>query len=100
MKVTDNGYHELFGKMLKELMHHLEEEESDFLPKFKETIPQNELESLGASFAKTRVTAPTHPHPNAPDKPPAESLAGMTALPLDKTRDAMRDFVDSGRDKL
>ncbi|CAB4422320.1 unnamed protein product [Rhizophagus irregularis] len=100
MKVTDNGYHELFGKMLKELVHHIDEEESDFLPKFKETISQNELESLGASFAKTRVTAPTHPHPSAPDKPPAESLAGMTALPLDKTRDAVRDFVDTGRDKL
>ncbi|CAG8727471.1 12688_t:CDS:2 [Rhizophagus irregularis] len=85
---------------LQELVHHIDEEESDFLPKFKETISQNELESLGASFAKTRVTAPTHPHPSAPDKPPAESLAGMTALPLDKTRDAVRDFVDTGRDKL
>ncbi|GBC02478.1 hypothetical protein RclHR1_04640021 [Rhizophagus clarus] len=100
MKVTDDGYRELFEKMMKELKHHIDEEESDHLPKFKETVPKNELESLGASFAKTRTTAPTHPHPSAPDKPPAETMAGIASLPLDKTLDSMRDFVDTGREKL
>jgi len=100
MKVSDDGYHKLYEKMIKELKHHIDEEESDFLPKFQKAISKSDLENLGKKFANTRTTAPTHPHPDAPDKPPAETIAGMSALPLDKARDANRDFVDTGRDAL
>jgi len=100
MKVDDDGYHKLFEKTIKELLKHMEEEESDFLPKFKDSLSQSELESLGKSFANTRTTSPTHPHPDAPDKPPAETIAGMASLPLDKARDAKLEFVDTGRGNL
>ena len=31
-------------------------------------------------------------HPNAPNKPPFESLAGLMAAPLDKLKDAFASF--------
>ncbi|CAG8572631.1 12779_t:CDS:2 [Acaulospora colombiana] len=98
MNVTDEGYNELVEKTMKELQSHIKEEETSIFPKFKEAVAANVLNEAGEKFVSTRKMAPTHPHPGAPDKPPAETAAGMTALPLDKARDLTRDFVDTGRE--
>ena len=100
MKASDAGYSSLIGKVMKELLQHIKEEEDTILPKFQSAINLDELSSLGKSFANTRLTAPTHPHPDAPDKPPAETIAGTAALPVDKARDAMREFADTIREQL
>ncbi|CAG8693972.1 4400_t:CDS:2, partial [Acaulospora morrowiae] len=90
MKITDEGYTLLIKKVMNELMSHIEEEEKDILPKFKENVSAEILNDGGEKYVSTRKVAPTHPHPHAPDKPPAETAAGMAALPVDKTRDLAR----------
>ncbi|CAG8438457.1 1594_t:CDS:2 [Diversispora eburnea] len=63
MNVVDSGYKNLFDKVMKEFEKHVEEEENDIYPKFKESISTDLLNELGEN-----------PHPSAPDKPPAETI--------------------------
>jgi hemerythrin-like domain-containing protein len=67
---ADPRFDELLGTLTSEIRHHIEDEESDLLPK---------LEAM----------APTHPHPSAPDKPPANKILGPGAALVDRMRDAL-----------
>ena len=44
------------------------------------------------SFARTKHFVPTHSHPDAPNKPPYETVAGMLSTPMDKMKDMFRKF--------
>ncbi|KAI8850704.1 hypothetical protein BC829DRAFT_388682 [Chytridium lagenaria] len=53
-------------------------------------LTHEEAVKLGDRFEKSKVTAPTHPHPSAPDKGGiTQKLAGIATVPIDKARDAM-----------
>jgi len=68
---------------------HVEEEESEVFARFRQEVPSSTLESLGEKIESQWSTAPTHPHPNAPDRPPANKVTGPAAGAADKVRDAI-----------
>jgi hypothetical protein len=41
---------------------------------------------------RTKKFVPTHSHPNAPDKPPFETVVGLMTAPLDKLQDVFKKF--------
>jgi len=45
---------------------------------------------LGEKMAEAKAMAPTHPHPNAPNTPPGNIVAGPLAAIADKVRDFLR----------
>ena len=51
-----------------------------------QTLETAKSQEIAKSFARTKKLVPTRAHPNAPDKPPYETLAGFLALPMDKVR--------------
>jgi hypothetical protein len=63
------------------LNRHIETEETDVLPALLEKIPEEELENLAKKFAKLILTAPTHPHPDLPNKPPVNAWIRMCTTP-------------------
>jgi hypothetical protein len=69
---------ELEGRLVDELRseveQHVKEEESRFMPALREGTDQQSLEDLGQQLDKAKRLAPTRPHPNAPDQPPAEAI--------------------------
>ncbi len=74
--------------VLKEAIeHHVEEEESDLFPALRKKLDKAALESLGTALESAKRLAPTRPHPNAPDTPPGNLLAGLPAALLDRVRD-------------
>jgi hemerythrin superfamily protein len=76
--------------VLKESVeHHVEEEEQEWFPKLRKALGQRELDELGEVLAKAKETAPTHPHPKAPDEGPGVHLAGALSGLLDRVRDAV-----------
>jgi hemerythrin superfamily protein len=82
-------FDELVSKLMEDIRHHVQEEESDLLPKLRDACDAAQLLELGEKFEKSKKMAPTRPHPMAPDRPPANKiLAPGTAL-IDRMRDAL-----------
>lgn len=86
---TDAKFDQLVGKLVKEIRHHIEDEEQDLLPKLQSTCTPEELQELGEKVVKAKKMAPTRPHPMAPDKPPANKILGPGAGLVDRMRDAL-----------
>ncbi|HVU75025.1 MAG TPA: hemerythrin domain-containing protein [Mycobacteriales bacterium] len=76
--------------VLKEtVQHHVEEEESDLFPKVRKAMDVDALTELGERLEQAKVSAPTRPHPKAPDTPPG-NLANPAVGVVDRVRDRIR----------
>jgi hemerythrin superfamily protein len=73
--------------LIENVRHHVEEEESELFPQVRKAIGRKELGELGDAMEKAKKTAPTRPHPKAPDTPPGNVVAGTAAAVVDKARD-------------
>jgi hypothetical protein len=80
----------LMGRLKTAVMEHVEEEEGKVFPLLRESVDREELRDLGRQMMETEVRAPTHPHPHAPNRPPANKVADMAAYVLDTARDVLR----------
>ena len=85
----DAEFDELVGKLIEDVRHHIQEEESLLLPKLRATCDAAELDDLGEKFENSKKTAPTRPHPSAPDRPPANKILAPGAGLIDRMRDAI-----------
>jgi hemerythrin superfamily protein len=79
--------------------HHVEEEEREWFPKLRKTLDRTTLQELGAVLASAKETAPTRPHPRAPDAGPAVQVAGAFSALLDRVRDAVSRRAAKARAK-
>jgi hemerythrin superfamily protein len=73
--------------LIENVRHHVKEEEQDFFPKVRDELGRRGLADLGEAMADAKKLAPTHPHPLAPDVPPANVVAGATASMVDRVGD-------------
>jgi len=85
----DPRFDELVGKLIEDIRHHVQEEESDLLPKLRTACDPAELDELGEKFENSKRMAPTRPHPSAPDRPPANKILGPGVGLIDRMRDAI-----------
>ncbi|KAF9916985.1 hypothetical protein BX616_002241 [Lobosporangium transversale] len=92
LKATDPEFEPTIRALWKDLTQHIKEEEEQDLPALENVLSEADSEALHHSFQRTKMFAPTRSHPNAPDKPPFETLAGLLAAPLDKLKDAFSRF--------
>jgi hemerythrin superfamily protein len=76
--------------LIESVRHHVEEEEGEMFPKVREALGRKALQEMGETLEQARRTAPTKPHPKAPDEPPANLVAGPGAGLMDRTKDATR----------
>jgi hemerythrin superfamily protein len=86
---TDPRFDELLGTLMSDIRHHIEEEESDLLPKLQAACSEEQLQDLGQKVVRAKKMAPTHPHPSAPDTPPANKILAPGAALVDRLRDAL-----------
>lgn len=86
---NDAKFDELFSKLVDDIRHHIEGEESQLLPKLRDACDSAELQELGEKFERSKKIAPTRPHPTAPDRPPANKILGPGAALIDRMRDAL-----------
>lgn len=85
----DPEFDRLVAKLIHEVRHHIEEEETELLPKLQAACSPDQLAELGEKVVKAKKMAPTRPHPAAPDKPPANKVLGPGAALVDRMRDAL-----------
>ncbi|OBK71344.1 hemerythrin domain-containing protein [Mycobacterium sp. 1274761.0] len=88
-EAEDAGFDKLVGELIKDIRHHIADEEGDLLPKLREVCDRQELAELGEKFASAKKMAPTRPHPSAPDEPPANKILGPGMGLIDRLRDAL-----------
>ena len=74
--------------LIENVRHHVEEEETEFFPEVRESLGRKVLGEIGEALEKAKATAPTRPHPKAPDEPPGIAPAGLVAGIIDRARDA------------
>jgi hemerythrin superfamily protein len=74
------------------VLDHAHAEEAEVFPLLEKLESPQDRQELGARYEKAKATAPTRPHPHAPDTPPGNVVVGPVAALFDKARDALRDI--------
>ena len=72
-----------------EVMSHVAEEEGELFPQLQRECTPEDLRELGAKIEKAKKTAPTRPHPAAPDTPPLNKILAPGAGLVDRLRDKL-----------
>jgi hemerythrin superfamily protein len=72
------------------LINHAEAEERGVFPLLRTAEDPPALFELAARYERAKQSAPTHPHPHAPDTPPANKVLGPVTALFDRARDAVR----------
>lgn len=80
----------LMAELQREIEHHVADEEGDLMPKVRKAVDEQALDELGQALDKAKQTAPTRPHPHAPDQLPGLALAGPVAAIYDRLRDRLQ----------
>ncbi|HEX3426252.1 MAG TPA: hemerythrin domain-containing protein [Acidimicrobiales bacterium] len=78
------------AKLRDEALAHAQAEEREVFPKLKEHVNEDRRSTLGQAYKTAKATAPTHPHPHAPNTPPGNMAAGSIAAVADRVRDAAK----------
>lgn len=94
LKPTDHEFTPTLKSLWSDLSQHIKEEEEQDLVKLENALQQVDSEKLTTSFKRTKKFIPTRSHPDAPDKPPYETIAGLLSAPLDQVRDIFRKFPE------
>ncbi|MEU2267974.1 hemerythrin domain-containing protein [Streptomyces olindensis] len=66
----------------------IRDEEDLVLPRLQEALPATQLRRLGTAWDTVRRSAPTHPHPVIPRRPPGNAVLGVPLGLYDRLRDA------------
>ena len=86
----DEQERRLISELQGEIEHHVQEEEGQFFPTLRGATDQTALAELGQQLDQLKQKAPTRPHPNAPDEPPALAMAAPVAAIYDRLRDRLQ----------
>ncbi|MFG3496934.1 hemerythrin domain-containing protein [Streptomyces sp. NPDC047928] len=84
----DPRFDELVTRLMAEIREHVTDEENNLFPRLRAACPPDTLMKLGDKVRQAKKTAPTRPHPSAPDKPPANKLLAPGTGLVDRLRDA------------
>src|SRR5688500_12809302 len=68
LDADDPSFDDELAELMKEIRHHIEDEEGEMFAHMREAIDQEELRNLGARVEAFKKVAPTRPHPNVPNE--------------------------------
>ena len=69
--------------LIENVRHHVEEEEGQLFPAVRKSLDTAQLREIGGELVAAKHTAPTRPHPEAPDTPPGNIVAQVLTAPFD-----------------
>ncbi|WP_338899740.1 hemerythrin domain-containing protein [Streptomyces sp. TG1A-60] len=88
-EADDPEFDRLITQLMTEIRRHIQDEEDNLFPRLRESCSADALNSLGEKVRTAKKTAPTRPHPAAPDTPPANRLLAPGMGLVDRMRDAL-----------
>lgn len=84
---TDASFDAEMDELMKEIRHHIEDEEGEMFAAMREGLSDDELKAMGTAVSAFKKVAPTHPHPNVPNSALGRLAAGPAASLFDRFRD-------------
>lgn len=85
---SEPRFGELLGQLMQDVRSHVQEEENELFAQLSENTDRQTLEDLGQKVSSAKETAPTRPHPSAPqDQPELMKVLGPGAGLVDRARD-------------
>ncbi|GAC1313074.1 MAG: hypothetical protein NVSMB12_04200 [Acidimicrobiales bacterium] len=96
MTPSDERFKAKVTVLIENVRHHVEEEETEFFPKVRDELGRSVLTELGDAMVAAKKVAPTHPHPRAPDTPPANAVVGGAAGVADRIGDTVSGLAQGG----
>lgn len=100
LKVKDPEFEPTLKALWGDLIQHIKEEEEEDMPALEKALGRDASAELKGSFIRTKKFVPTRSHPNAPDKPPFETVAGLMAAPIDHLMDVFKKFPKEAKSEL
>lgn len=85
--------------LMESVRHHVEEEESELFPEVRKALGRKRLGEIGDALEQAKKTAPTRPHPHAPDTPPGNLAANKSAAVADRARDGAKKTARKAKAK-
>ncbi|HZG05884.1 MAG TPA: hemerythrin domain-containing protein [Streptomyces sp.] len=85
----DPEFDRLIGELMLEIRTHIQDEEDNLFPRLRQAATAEQLNDLGDKARRAKQTAPTRPHPSAPDIPPVNKILDAGAGMVDRLRDAL-----------
>ncbi|MEV7104010.1 hemerythrin domain-containing protein [Streptomyces atroolivaceus] len=89
LDAQDPQFNHLVAKLKLEVSEHVRDEEDRLFPLLAAACTAEALDELGDKIRIAKKTAPTRPHPSAPDTPPGNKLLGPGAGLVDRARDLL-----------
>jgi len=83
----DSGFDDELATLMREIRHHIEDEEGQMFAHMRQVIDADELRRMGAQVEAFKKVAPTRPHPNVPNQALPRLAAGPAASLFDRMRD-------------
>lgn len=87
LDADDPSFDDELATLMREIRHHIEDEEGQTFPQMRNAIDPEELRKLGGRVEAFKKVAPTRPHPNVPNEALPRMAAGPGASMLDRMRD-------------
>src|SRR3954453_1037088 len=87
LDADDPAFDDELATLMREIRHHIEDEEGEMFAHMRQVIDADELRKLGGRVDAFKKVAPTHPHPNVPNTALARTAAGPAASLFDRMRD-------------
>jgi hemerythrin superfamily protein len=94
MPVEDERFDAKVRVLIENVRHHVKDEEDVFFPKVRDELGRGALVEIGDAMAAARGMASTHPHPHAPDAPPANLVTGAGAGVADRITDTVAGIAE------
>ena len=87
LDADDPAFDDELATLMKEIRHHIEDEEGEMFAHMRQVIDADELQTLGSEVEAFKKVAPTRPHPSVPNEALPRLAAGPGASLLDRMRD-------------
>ena len=87
LDADDPAFDDELATLMREIRHHIEDEEGEMFAHMRKAIDADELRRLGRQVQAFKKVAPTHPHPSVPNTPLPRLAAGPAASLFDRMRD-------------
>lgn len=87
---SDEQEHELMDRLREQVERHVSADEDDLMPRLRDAADEESLTEMGEVIDAGKATAPTRPHPAAPDEPPVLPLAAPVVAIYDRLRDRIQ----------
>jgi hemerythrin-like domain-containing protein len=94
MDADDPAFDDAVAELIREIRHHVEEEESRMFSELRAGFSREDLVDMAEKVEAVKKFAPTRPHPMTPNEAGVRMTVGPVASLLDHLRDAV-----SGRGK-